>query len=42
MRMTTRLRRLMASGHTLVAPGCYSALSDLEKYRDSVGYQPTR
>jgi 2-methylisocitrate lyase-like PEP mutase family enzyme len=36
MRMTTRLRQLMASGRTLVAPGCYSALS--ARILDTVGF----
>src|SRR5512143_2301972 len=36
MRMTTQLRRLMASGQTLVAPGCYSALS--ARILDTVGF----
>src|SRR5262245_66630122 len=36
MRMTTRLRQLLGSGRTIVAPGCYNALS--AKILDTVGF----
>jgi 2-methylisocitrate lyase-like PEP mutase family enzyme len=36
MRTTTRLRQLLASGRTIVAPGCYNALS--AKILDAVGF----
>jgi len=36
MRTTTRLRQLLASGRTIVAPGCYNALS--AKILDTVGF----
>jgi 2-methylisocitrate lyase-like PEP mutase family enzyme len=36
MRPTTRLRQLLASGRTIVAPGCYNALT--AKILDAVGF----
>jgi len=36
MRMTTKLRQLLGSGRTIVAPGCYNALS--AKILDGVGF----
>ena len=36
MRTTTRLRQLLGSGQTIVAPGCYNALS--AKILDTVGF----